>query len=213
MTLRLLIVVAVCIALGMVVLKARQVMGKDVIKDPNAPATQPRGGGGGAASPLTFTVKDIDGKDYDLAQLKGKVVMIINVASKCGFTKQYAGLEKLYEKYKDRGLVIVGFPANNFNSQEPGTDAEIKTFCSTKYNVTFPMMSKISVKGDDQHPLYDLLTHKTPQDFRGEIGWNFTKFLVDRNGQVYARFASKTTPEDEQLVGAVEKALGPAKAE
>jgi glutathione peroxidase len=183
-------------------------MGKDVIKDPNAPATQPAG-----ASPLTFTVKDIDGNEYDLAQLKGKVVMIINVASKCGYTKQYAGLEKLYEKYKDRGLVIVGFPANNFNSQEPGTDAEIKTFCSTKYNVTFPMMSKISVKGDDQHPLYDLLTHKTPKDFRGEIGWNFTKFLVDRNGQVFARFASKTTPEDEQLVGAVEKALGPAKAE
>jgi glutathione peroxidase len=209
MTLRLLIIVVVCIALGLVVFKARQVMGKDVIKDSNAPATQP----GGTTSPLTFTVKDIDGKDYDLAQLKGKVVMIINVASKCGFTKQYAGLEKLYEKYKDRGLVVVGFPANNFNSQEPGTDAEIKTFCSTKYNVTFPMMSKISVKGDDQHPLYDLLTHKTPQDFRGEIGWNFTKFLVDRNGQVYARFASKTTPEDEQLVGAVEKALGPGKSE
>jgi len=205
MTLRLLLVVVMCIALGMVVLKARQVMGKDVIKDPNAPATQPAG-----SSPLAFTVKDIDGKDYDLAQLKGKVVMIINVASKCGFTKQYTGLEKLYEKYKDRGLVIVGFPANNFNSQEPGTDAEIKTFCSSKYNVTFPMMSKISVKGDDQHPLYDLLTHKTPTDFRGEIGWNFTKFLVDRNGQVFARFASKTTPEDEQLVGAVEKALGAA---
>ena len=208
MTLRLLLLVVVCVALGLVVLKARQVMGKDVIKDPNAPATQP-GGAGPAASPLGFTVKDIDGKDYDLAQLKGKVVMIINVASKCGYTKQYAGLETLYEKYKDRGLVIVGFPANNFNSQEPGTDAEIKTFCSTKYNVTFPMMSKISVKGDDQHPLYDLLTHKTPKDFRGEIGWNFTKFLVDRNGQVFARFASKTTPEDEQLVEAVEKALGP----
>src|SRR5690349_1718473 len=190
MTLRLLLIVVVCIALGMVVLKARQVMGKDVIKDPNAPATQPAG-----ASPLTFTVKDIDGKDYDLGQLKGKVVMIINVASKCGFTKQYTGLEKLYEKYKDRGLVIVGFPANNFNSQEPGTDEEIKTFCSSKYSVTLPMMHKISVKGDDQHPLYDLLTHKTPADFRGEIGWNFTKFLVDRNGQVFARFASKTTPE------------------
>jgi len=209
MTFRLLIVIVVCIALGMVVLKARQVMGKDVIKEPNTPTTQPGGGG----SPLGFTVKDIDGKDYDLAQLKGKVVMIINVASKCGFTKQYTGLEKLYETYKDRGLVIVGFPANNFNGQEPGTEEEIKQFCSSKYHVTFPMMSKISVKGDDQHPLYDQLTHKTPDEFRGEIGWNFTKFLVDRNGQVFARFASKTTPEDEQLVKAVEKALGPAKTE
>ena len=208
MTYRLLILVVVCVALGLVVLKARQVMGKDVIKEPGAPATQPS-----AVSPLTFTVKDIDGKDYDLAQLKGKVVMIVNVASKCGLTKQYAGLEKLYEKYKDRGLVIVGFPANNFGGQEPGTEEEIKTFCSTKYNVTFPMMSKISVKGENQHALYDLLTHKTPQEFRGEIGWNFTKFLVDRNGQVFARFASKTTPEDAQLVAAVEKALGAQKPE
>src|SRR5688572_26612079 len=198
------LLVVVCIALGMIVLKARQVMGKDVIKEPNAaaPTTQP------AQSPLTFTVKDIDGKDYELAQLKGKVVMLVNVASKCGLTKQYAGLEKLYEKYKDRGLVIVGFPANNFGGQEPGSEEEIKQFCSTKYNVTFPMMSKISVKGENQHPLYDLLTHNTPEEFRGEIGWNFTKFLVDRNGQVFARFASKTTPEDEQLVAAVEKALG-----
>src|SRR5829696_2442209 len=202
MTFRNLILVVVCIGLGLIVLKARQVMGKDVIKEPGA-STQPA-----AVSPLTFTVKDIDGKDYELAQLKGKVVMLVNVASKCGFTKQYTGLEKLYEKYKDRGLVIVGFPANNFGGQEPGTEEEIKTFCSTKYNVTFPMMSKISVKGENQHALYDLLTHRTPQEFRGEIGWNFTKFMVDRNGQVFARFASKTTPEDEQLVAAVEKALG-----
>ena len=201
MTYRLLILVVVCVALGLVVLKARQVMGKDVIKEPGAPATQP------AQSPLTFTMKDIDGKAYDLAQLKGKVVMIVNVASKCGLTKQYAGLQKLYDQYKDRGFVIVGFPANNFGGQEPGSEEEIKQFCSTKYNVTFPMMSKISVKGENQHALYDLLTHKTPQEFRGEIGWNFTKFLVDRNGQVFARFASKTTPEDEKLVAAVEKAL------
>jgi glutathione peroxidase len=202
MTYRLLILVVVCVALGLVVFKARQVMGQNVIKEPNAPATQP------STSPLTFTVKDIDGKDYDLAQLKGKVVMIVNVASKCGLTKQYAGLQKIYDTYKDRGFVIVGFPANNFGGQEPGSEEEIKTFCSTKYNVTFPMMSKISVKGDNQHALYDLLTHKTPQEFQGEIGWNFTKFLVDRNGQVFARFASKTTPQDEQLVAAVEKALG-----
>ena len=209
MTYRLLLIVVVCVALGLVVFKARQVMGQNVIREPNAPATQP---GTGGASPLTFTVKDIDGKDYDLAQLKGKVVMIVNVASKCGLTKQYTGLEKLYDKYKDRGLVIVGFPANNFNGQEPGSEEEIKQFCSTKYHVTFPMMSKISVKGADQHALYDLLTHKTPEEFRGEIGWNFTKFLVDRNGNVFARFASKTTPEDEQLVAVVEKALGAADA-
>ena len=158
--------------------------------------------------PLQYVVKDIDGKDVDLAQYKGKVVMIVNVASKCGLTKQYAGLEKLYQTYKDRGLVIVGFPANNFGGQEPGSEEEIKTFCSTKYNVTFPMMSKISVKGADQHPLYDLLTHKTPEEFSGEIGWNFAKFLVDRNGNVFARFASKTTPQDEQVIAAVEKALG-----
>ncbi|MEA2707789.1 MAG: glutathione peroxidase [Phycisphaerales bacterium] len=213
MILRLLILVVVCIAVGMIVLKARQVMGKDVVKDPGA-ATQPAGAAADAPpSPLAFTVKDIDGKDYDLAQLKGKVVMLVNVASKCGFTKQYAGLEKLYEKYKDRGLVIIGFPANNFGGQEPGSAEEIKTFCSTKYHVTFPMMSKISVKGENQHPLYDVLTHKSAAPFRGDVGWNFTKFLVDRNGQVFARFASKTTPEDEQLVAAVEKALGPTKAE
>ena len=205
---RTLIVIVVCIALGLVVMKARQVWGKDVVREPNAPATQPS-----SVSPLTFTVKDIDGKDYELAQLKGKVVMFVNVASKCGLTTQYTGLEKLYDKYKDRGLVIVGFPANNFNGQEPGTNEEIKTFCSTKYNVTFPMMSKISVKGENQHALYDLLTHKTPEEFRGEIEWNFAKFVVDRNGQVFARFASRTTPENEQLVAAVEKALGPAKAE
>jgi glutathione peroxidase len=157
---------------------------------------------------LGYVVKDIDGKDYDLAQNKGKVVLIVNVASKCGFTPQYEGLEKLYEKYKDQGLVLLAFPANNFKSQEPGTNEQIKEFCTSKYNVTFPMMSKISVKGENQHALYDLLTHKTPEEFRGEIGWNFTKFLVDRNGNVFARFASKTTPEDEQLVAAVEKALG-----
>lgn len=203
MTYRLILTVVVCVALAMVVLKARQVMGQNVVREPSGgAATQPS-----EPSPLSFTVKDIDGKDYDLAQLKGKVVMFVNVASKCGFTKQYTGLEKLYQSYKDKGLVIVGFPANNFGGQEPGTDEEIKTFCTGKYNVTFPLMHKISVKGDDQHPLYDLLTHKTATELRGEVGWNFNKFLVDRNGQVFARFASKTTPQDEKLVAAVEKAL------
>src|ERR1019366_3146657 len=115
-----------------------------------------------------------------LSAYQGKVVLIVNVASRCGFTPQYAGLEALYEKYKDRGFVILGFPANNFGGQEPGTNEEIKTFCSTKYNVTFPMYSKISVKGDDMAPLYQFLTDATGS----EIQWNFTKFLVDKDGKV-----------------------------
>ena len=187
---------------ALLALRVSQILGQTVVKDPGTPAaatTKP-------ASPLGFSVKDIDGKDYDLSQLKGKVVMIINVASKCGFTPQYDGLEKTYEKYKEQGFVIVGFPANNFKSQEPGTNEEIKQFCTSKYNVTFPMMSKISVKGDDQHPLYKLLTQDTG-DFKGDIGWNFTKFLVDRNGQIYARFPSKTTPQDPQVTEAIQKGL------
>ncbi|HYO09728.1 MAG TPA: glutathione peroxidase [Tepidisphaeraceae bacterium] len=153
-------------------------------------------------------LKDIDGHDHDLAQHRGKVVLLVNVASKCGLTPQYAGLEKLYGAYKDRGLVIVGIPANHFIGQEPGTEAEIKACCSTKYNVPFPLMSKVSVKGADKHPLYQLLTGGAAgEDFKGEIGWNFTKFLVDRQGNVYARFASKTKPDDAQLVAAIEKGL------
>jgi glutathione peroxidase len=157
---------------------------------------------------LSHVVKDIDGKDFDLATLKGKVVLIVNVASKCGFTPQYKGLEALYVKYKDKGLVIVGFPANDFGSQEPGTDAEIKQFCSSKYDVTFPMMSKIVVTGADKHPVYKDLTEGTGK-FSGEIGWNFTKFLIARDGEtILARFASKTAPGDEQVTKAVEDALG-----
>jgi glutathione peroxidase len=163
--------------------------------------TQPSG-------PLDFTVKDIDGHDVNLSDYRGKVVMIVNVASKCGFTPQYTALEKLYTDDKDRGLVIIGFPANNFHSQEPGTDQEIKTFCTSKYNVTFPMMSKISVKGDDMAPLYQFLTSPDKDGkFGGSIGWNFTKFIIDRNGQVAARFPSKVKPTDPELVAAVEAAL------
>lgn len=175
----------------------------DVVRDPHkpSPATQPAG-------VLAFPAKDIDGNDADLSQYRGKVVLLVNVASKCGYTKQYAGLEELYEKYKDRGLVVIGFPANNFGGQEPGSNDEIKTFCTSKFNVTFPMMAKISVKGDDINPLYKYLTEQpTAGDFGGEIGWNFTKFLVDRSGNVYARFGSKTTPEDPAVTAAVEKGL------
>jgi glutathione peroxidase len=160
-------------------------------------------------SPLDFVVKDIDGHDVNLSDYRGKVVMIVNVASKCGYTPQYDALEKLYLADKDRGLVIIGFPANNFKSQEPGTDEEIKKFCSSKYNVTFPLMSKISVKGDDMAPLYQFLTSADKDGkFGGDIAWNFTKFVVDRNGQVVARFASKVKPTDAELVAAVEQALG-----
>ena len=157
----------------------------------------------GASNVHEFTLNSIDGKPAPLSAYQGKVVLIVNVASRCGFTPQYAGLEALYEKYKDRGFVILGFPANNFGGQEPGTNEEIKTFCSTKYNVTFPMYSKISVKGDDKAPLYQFLTDATGS----EIQWNFTKFLVDRDGKMIARFESKVTPESADVTSAIEKAL------
>lgn len=155
-----------------------------------------------------FTMQDIDGKDVNLSAFKGKVMLIVNVASKCGFTGQYAGLEKLYTTYTNRGLVVLGFPANDFLGQEPGTEAEIKTFCTLKYGVTFPMFAKISVKGKDIHPLYAFLTGKeTNPDFSGAISWNFNKFLIDRNGKIVGRFGSRTKPDEQKLVTAVESAL------
>jgi glutathione peroxidase len=175
----------------------------DVVKPPTTMPVD-----SSTAGPLQFTVKTIDGKDQNLADYKGKVVLIVNVASKCGFTPQYKALEALYKKYQDQGLVIVGFPANNFLSQEPGTNSEIEEFCTSKYDVTFPMMAKISVLGDDKAPLYQYLTGKdTDGDFSGEIGWNFTKFLVDRNGNVIARYSSQTKPDSPKVVKEIEKAL------
>ena len=156
-----------------------------------------------------FTMNSIDGQPVSLKSFHGKVVLLVNVASKCGFTPQYSALEATYEKYKSRGLVIVGVPANNFMSQEPGTNEEIKKFCSTKYNVTFPMMAKVSVKGDDQTPLYTFLTGKaTDPQFAGDIKWNFTKFLFDRNGNPVARFEPAVTPDSPQVTAAIESALG-----
>jgi glutathione peroxidase len=193
------LVVVFCVVL---VSRAGWLFGKDIVHEPSAKAEK------APASPLDFTVKDIDGKDVNLADYKGKVVMVVNVASKCGLTPQYAALEKLYEKYKDQGFVIVGFPANNFNGQEPGSNEQIKQFCTDKYDVKFPMMSKISVKGDDKHALYKLLTEQSG-DFSGEIEWNFAKFLLDRNGAVMARFASKTKPDTDVVTSAIEKALAP----
>ena len=161
-----------------------------------------------ASSVYDFTLKSIDGKPAPLSEFKGKVVMLVNVASKCGYTPQYTGLEALYEKYKDRGFVIVGIPANNFGGQEPGTNEEIKTFCKSKYSVTFPMMAKVSVKGEDQTLLYQFLTSaQTNSQFAGDIKWNFTKFLVSKDGKIVNRFESKVTPEDPQVISAVEQEL------
>ncbi|MGN6368158.1 MAG: glutathione peroxidase [Phycisphaerae bacterium] len=157
---------------------------------------------------LSFTMKSIEGKDVDLSQYLGKVVMMVNVASKCGFTPQYSALEDLYKKYEGKGFVILGFPANNFKSQEPGTDAEILQFCTGKYHVTFPMFSKISVKGEDQAPLYKYLTSVDAKpEGAGDVKWNFEKFLIGRDGKVVARFPSKVTPESKEITEAVEGAL------
>ena len=161
-----------------------------------------------ASGIYTFTLNSIDGKPAPLADYKGKVILVVNVASQCGYTPQYSALESIYEKYKDRGFVIIGFPANNFGAQEPGSNQEIKTFCTAKYHVTFPMMAKVSVKGSDITPLYQFLTDKNlhPQT-GGEIGWNFTKFLVGPDGKVVARFDSAVEPDSPQMTSAIEKAL------
>jgi glutathione peroxidase len=161
----------------------------------------------------TMTTVDIDsipfetitGDSTSLADYQGKVLLLVNVASECGFTPQYAGLEELYRKFKDSGLVVIGFPANNFGKQEPGTNAEILKFCTSKFDVTFPMMAKISVKGDDKHPLFVQLTEKSP--IPGEIEWNFSKFLIDREGNLVARFPSKVKPMSKEIVSAVERLL------
>ncbi len=152
-----------------------------------------------------FTVKDIDGKEFNLSTLKGKKVLIVNTASKCGFTPQYEDLQKLYEKYSSNDLVIIGFPANNFMSQEPGSNSEIKQFCTSKYNVTFPMMSKISVKGDDIHPLYQWLTKKELNGkLDSKVKWNFQKYMIDENGDFVDVAYPKTNPLDNQIVNWIE---------
>ena len=157
---------------------------------------------------LDFKMKDIDGKEVALKKYKGDVLLFVNTASKCGYTPQYEGLQAIYEKYKAQGFVVLGFPANNFKDQESGTNAEIKEFCQSKYKVTFPMFAKISVKGDDQDPLYQYLTSKeTNPQYAGDITWNFNKFLVDKNGKILARFTSKDTPQSEAVTQAIEKAL------
>lgn len=164
-----------------------------------------------AMSVLDFKVKDIDGKEVDLAKYKGEVLLIVNTASKCGYTPQYKGLEAAYEKYKDKGFEVLAFPANEFGSQEPGSDSEIKTFCTSQYKVTFPVFSKSVVKGDGINPVFSYLTKDTDAKFQGEIPWNFAKFLVNRKGEVIARFAPGDKPEGEKVTAAIEKALAEAK--
>ena len=153
-------------------------------------------------------LRTIDGREVNLDDYRGKVLLVVNVASRCGFTPQYAGLEALYERYADRGLVILGFPCNQFLFQEPGSADDIAQFCSTKYNVTFPLFEKLTVKGRNQHPLYAELS--TASDVAGKAGnvkWNFEKFLINRDGNVVGRFRSSTTPQDAALVAAIESAL------
>ena len=159
-----------------------------------------------AESIYDIKLKDIDGKDTTLAAYKGKAVLVVNVASKCGLTPQYKGLEALYQKYKDKGLVVLGFPCNQFNGQEPGTNEEIKQFCSSKYNVTFPMFDKLDVNGDKRHPLYVTLAGKD-SPFPGDIKWNFGKFLIGKDGKILHRFEPRTTPDSEDVTKAVEAAL------
>jgi glutathione peroxidase len=163
-----------------------------------------------AAGPLGYKMMDIDGKEVDLSQYKGKVVMMVNVASKCGYTPQYTGLEKLYQDYKDKGFVILAFPANNFGGQEPGTDAQIKEFCTaadSKYHVTFPIFSKISVKGGDIAPLYKELIQFSMKDAKGDVAWNFEKFLIGKDGKIVGRYRSATKPDDKGLVATIDAEL------
>ncbi|MFN1835567.1 glutathione peroxidase [Balneola sp. MJW-20] len=154
-----------------------------------------------------FKVKNIDDEEVALEEYKGKVILIVNTASQCGYTPQYEGLQAIYEKYQDQGLVIMGFPANNFNGQEPGSNEEIKQFCTLNYSVKFPMFSKVSVKGEDQAELFTYLTSQENQDFTGEIKWNFEKFLISRNGNLKRRFRSSVTPESEEITSAIEAEL------
>ena len=159
-----------------------------------------------ADSLYSVPLKDIDGKDTSLKPYQGKVLLIVNVASKCGFTPQYTALEALYQKYKDQGLVVLGFPCNQFGGQEPGTDTEIKQFCTSKYNVTFPMFDKIEVNGVNRHPLYVMLAGPN-SPFPGDIGWNFTKFVIGRDGKILNRFPSPVRPDSAAVTHAIEAAL------
>jgi glutathione peroxidase len=159
-----------------------------------------------AADLKSIPLKDINGKDVSLKDYQGKVLLLVNVASKCGYTPQYKALEATYRKYKDQGFAVLGFPCNDFGAQEPGSNEEIKQFCSTKYDVTFPLFDKIHVKGPEQHPLYTALTGKKSQ-FPGDIKWNFGKFVINKEGKVVNRFDSGAKPDSPEVTKAIEAAL------
>ncbi len=166
-----------------------------------APASHP------AQPVLDHEVVDIDGQPRKMSEFHGKVALVVNTASECGFTPQYEGLQQLYDRYRERGLVVLGFPSNDFGGQEPGSEAEIKTFCQQKFQVSFPMFAKVHAKGPDVHPLYKTLSEQTPKAIRGEVKWNFTKFLVNREGRPIARFEPDVAPLDPALTDAIEAAL------
>jgi glutathione peroxidase len=155
-----------------------------------------------------FTLDDITGKPVDLGTYRGKVLLAVNVASQCGYTKQYQNLVALHERFRDRDFLVLGFPANNFGQQEPGTNAQIAEFCATRYAVSFPLFAKISVKGPDQHPLFQYLTSAPNPDFTGDIEWNFEKALIGKDGRLLRRFRSKALPDGPEVIAAVEQALG-----
>ena len=159
-----------------------------------------------AGSIYDISLKDIDGEETSLKKFEGKVMLIVNVASQCGYTPQYKALEAVYEKYKDRGLVVLGMPCNQFGGQEPGSNQEIKQFCSSKFNVTFPLFEKIEVNGSNRHPLYVALAGKE-SPFPGDIKWNFGKFLIGRDGKILKRFDSGAAPDSPEVTQAIEKAL------
>lgn len=161
----------------------------------------------GTENVYQYEMQTLTGEQVKLEQFKGNVLLIVNTASECGFTGQYSGLQKLYDSYKEEGLVILGFPANNFGGQEPGTDQEILQFCEVNYGVTFPMFSKIEVKGEEIHPLFEYLTSLDTAEESGEIRWNFEKFLIDRNGNLVERFRSRTEPDSDEMIEAVKTYL------
>ncbi|TAD76460.1 MAG: glutathione peroxidase [Oscillatoriales cyanobacterium] len=157
------------------------------------------------ATMTDIRVKTIDGQEQSLSQYQGNVLLIVNVASYCGYTPQYQGLQELHEQYRDRGFKILAFPCNDFGAQEPGTNEQIKTFCSTRYNVSFELFDKVHAKGSEQHPLYQwLTTHATPT---GDVSWNFEKFLIGKQGEIVGRFPSRVAPNDAELLGAIDQAL------
>jgi glutathione peroxidase len=198
MLLRIVVGVVIVVVIGG--LGAAYAMGVILTPSPSVPPK--------AASLYEFTLKNIDGSDVKLETFRGKVILIVNTASKCGLTPQYEALQKIYDRFKDKDFVVVGFPANNFLGQEPGTEKEIKEFCTLNYKVTFPMFSKISVKGADQHPLYSFLTNeKTNPGFSGDITWNFEKFLIGKDGKTVARYAPRVLPDDPKVIEEIEKLL------